>query len=175
MREIRGVQTLKRGVQFPNTTPDGSTCFWRSVALRSSVSSLKWFTPSDQRQTGITWVGGCPGMSASIRAISCVTQNDMSHLSSIFCDELITTTGCKVRPPSRWARARGSILTKFANSLPDSFTSRMKSVVTPVVQVSSRLETYSTASHFTYISQSHKIALPVASVHRISIICNIFS
>ena len=43
---------------------------------------------------------------------------------------------------------------------PDSFTSRMKSVVTPVVQVSSQLEIYSTASHFTYISQSHKIAIP---------------
>ena len=85
------------------------------------------------------------------------------------------TTICKVRPPSRWARARGSIFTKFAISSPDSFTSRVKSVVTPVVQVSSRLEIYSTASRFTYISQSHKIDILVASVHRISIIGNISS
>ena len=45
--------------------------------------------------------------------------------------------------------ARESILERYRISSPDSFTSRMKSVVTPVVQVSSRLEIYSTASHFT--------------------------
>ena len=33
-----------------------------------------------------------------------------------------------------------TVNTKFAISSPDSFTSRMKSLVTPVVQVSSRLE-----------------------------------
>ena len=88
---------------------------------------------------------------------------------------MTVTTICKVRPPSRWARARRSIFTKFAISSPDSFMSIMKSVVTPVVQVSSRLEIYLTAGHFTYISQSNKIAIPVASVHHISIIGNIFS
>ena len=80
-----------------------------------------------------------------------------------FLHELLRTR-CKVRPPSRWARARESIFTKFDISSPDSFTSRMKLVVTPVVQVSSRLGIYSTASHFTYISQSYKIAIPVASI-----------
>ena len=79
---------------------------------------------------------------------------------------MTVTTICKVRTPSCWARARRSIFTKFAISSPDSFTSRVKSVVTPVVQVSSRLEIYLTASHFTYILQSNKIAIPVASVNK---------
>ena len=66
-----------------------------------------------------------------------------------------TCTCCKVRLPSRWAHARESIFTKLAISSPDSFTSRMKSVVGPntsclgIVSIRDLFDSKSLHVHFT--------------------------